>query len=400
MASILSRTARKVLKPSRKPAYRVVERGLHLGYRKPQEGPGAWVVRRYIGHDRYLVQRLAQADDDAPANGTDVLDYAQALTAARGFKDQPGRAGPYTVSMAVADYLKTLEGQGRSPGAIRDAKWRADAFILPKLGEVQVAKLTASRLRKWRDDLATAAPRLRTKKGEAQKYADVADGDAQRARRATANRTWTILRAALNLAFQNDEVANDTAWRKVKPFAKVDAARQRWLTIKEAKKLINACEPDFRLLVRAALHTGCRFGELIALHVEDFHHNNGTLHIRESKSGHSRDVVLTDAGTAFFQGLCRGREAKEPILRNGKRAWHKSEQSRPMAAAVKKAELPLISFHGLRHTWASLTVQAGVPLLVVAKNLGHSGTRMVEKHYGHLAKSYMADAIRAGAPQF
>ncbi len=42
----------------------------------------------------------------------------------------------------------------------------------------------------------------------------------------------------------------------------------------------------------------------------------------------------------------------------------------------------------------------GVPLLIVAKNLGHSDTRMVEKHYGHLAPSYISDAIRAGAPRF
>ena len=46
----------------------------------------------------------------------------------------------------------------------------------------------------------------------------------------------------------------------------------------------------------------------------------------------------------------------------------------------------------------------GVPLMVVAmvvaKNLGHTDTRMVEKHYGHLAPGYVADAIRAGAPKF
>ena len=59
-----------------------------------------------------------------------------------------------------------------------------------------------------------------------------------------------------------------------------------------------------------------------------------------------------------------------------------------------------MSFHILRHSWASLAVMAGVPLLVVAKNLGHADTRMVEKHYGHLAPSYIADAIRAGAPRF
>jgi hypothetical protein len=44
-----------------------------------------------------------------------------------------------------------------------------------------------------------------------------------------------------------------------------------------------------------------------------------------------------------------------------------------------------ISFHILRHTWASLALMNGTPLLVVAKNLGHADTRVVEKHYGHLA---------------
>jgi hypothetical protein len=43
---------------------------------------------------------------------------------------------------------------------------------------------------------------------------------------------------------------------------------------------------------------------------------------------------------------------------------------------------------------------AGAPLMVVARNLGHADTRMVERHYGHLAPSYIVDAIRAAAPKF
>jgi integrase len=74
---------------------------------------------------------------------------------------------------------------------------------------------------------------------------------------------------------------------------------------------------------------------------------------------------------------------------------------RPMAKAVARAKItPSISFHGLRHTWASLAVMGGMPLLVVARNLGHSDTRMVERHYGHLAPSYIADEIRKAAPRF
>ena len=89
------------------------------------------------------------------------------------------------------------------------------------------------------------------------------------------------------------------------------------------------------------------------------------------------------------------------MFQKGGAAWGKSHQNRPMVDACKRAKItPPIGFHGLRHTWASLAVMNGVPLLVVAKNLGHADTRMVERHYGHLAPSYVRDAIRAGAPTF
>jgi hypothetical protein len=42
-------------------------------------------------------------------------------------------------------------------------------------------------------------------------------------------------------------------------------------------------------------------------------------------------------------------------------------------------------------------VMNGMPLMVVARNLGHADTRLVEKHYGHLAPSYVADAVRKSA---
>ena len=81
--------------------------------------------------------------------------------------------------------------------------------------------------------------------------------------------------------------------------------------------------------------------------------------------------------------------------------WGFAHQIRPMEKAVAQAKIsPSISFHGLRHTWASHAVMNGMPLMVVARNLGHADTRMVEKHYGHLAPTYVADAIRKSAPKF
>ena len=54
------------------------------------------------------------------------------------------------------------------------------------------------------------------------------------------------------------------------------------------------------------------------------------------------------------------------------------------------------------HLWAieQAIRLCSAPLMVVAKNLGHVDTRMVERHYGHLAPSFVADAIRAAAPRF
>ena len=113
-------------------------------------------------------------------------------------------------------------------------------------------------------------------------------------------------------------------------------------------------------------------------------------------------MVLTHEGVAFFTHLATGGRGSELLLRKAKgEAWRASHQLRPIAQACQRAKInPPVSFHVLRHTWASLAVMNGMPLLVVAKNLGHTDTRMVERHYGHLAPNYVADAVRAGAPKF
>jgi integrase len=59
---------------------------------------------------------------------------------------------------------------------------------------------------------------------------------------------------------------------------------------------------------------------------------------------------------------------------------------------------PAVSFHVLRHTHGSTLAMRGVPMGVIAEQLGHADTRMTEKHYAHLAPSYVADTIRAHFP--
>jgi integrase len=135
------------------------------------------------------------------------------------------------------------------------------------------------------------------------------------------------------------------------------------------------------------------------MHVVDFHRDSGTVLVRTSKAGKIRHIELTAEGLEFFQGITAGRAAAESLFHRAGAAWGKSHQQRPLADACQAAKInPAASFHTLRHTYASLMVMDAVPLMVVARNLGHSDTRMVEKHYGHLATSYVREAIRAAKP--
>ncbi len=404
-----SPSARKALKPAGKPYYRAIEEGLHLGYRKGARGGGKWVMRRYIAEGKYSVEVIGTADDNIDADGAEVLTFSQAQAKARTLFIQarrravglPEDAGPYTVKVCIEEYLKWLE-QNRKSG--KDARWRAEALIFPELGSIECAKLTHTQIRSWRDSTAKTAPRLRSKKGKEPKFRDIDldDPEEARRRRASANRVLTILKAGLNHAWREHKIGSDDAWRRVQPFKEADAARVGYITVAEAKRLINAAQGGFRHLVQAALFTGCRFGELAALRVHDFNPDSGTLHIRTSKSGKGRHVVLTEEGITLMTQLTAGQAGGKHLLsRDNGEAWSKSQQSRPMVEACTAAKLtPAIGFHGLRHTYASLSIMNGAPLLVVARNLGHADTRMVEKHYGHLSATYLAEAVRAAAPRF
>jgi integrase len=437
-----TRTARAGLKANVKPYFRLIEPGLFIGYRRLSgDRPGTWVARRYDPDQRtYTVKnlktadgRLVFADDKSESDGETVLTFGQAQAATKVEREQEAfeKSKPCTVRQAINAYLKSKEADGRD---VVDSRCRADAHILPPLGDLECAKLTKDKIHDWHRSLAKAAPRKRTKPGKDQQFRKFSgDKDAVRRRQASANRVMTILKAALNQAFENGKVPSDTAWRKVKRFKGVDTARLRYLTIAEAKRLINAADPDFRKLVQGALQSGARYGQLAELVVSDFHADtkgNGTLQLRSRKGDGTEKVyhaTLTAEGATFFREICRGRAGDELIFQNAGRIqraldreklsrekrgnlvdgivhggeWRESEQLRLMADACERAKIkPPIGFHGLRHTWASHAVMNGVPLLVVAKNLGHSDTRMVEKHYGHLAPSYVTDAIRAGAPKF
>jgi len=187
----------------------------------------------------------------------------------------------------------------------------------------------------------------------------------------------------------------------VKGFRGATAARIRFLSVDEARRLVNASDENFRPLLSAGLISGCRFSELARLVASDFNPDAGVLHIRTSKSGKPRHVVLNAEGVALFSRLCAGRDPDDLLFRLPSGGpWTRGCQSKPMRQACNGARIKPAGFHVLRHTWASLAVMSGMPLVVVARCLGHVSTRMIEQHYGHLRPDFVAEQVQQHAPTF
>jgi integrase len=418
-AKIETRQARSRLPVVDEPHWRSIAEGSHIGYRKGIRG-GKWIGRFRGGRGAYVKKVLGAADDVVDADGVDFLSYRQAQDAAQAWFEElrrpappPTPEAPYTVAQAAADYLDIYKGGQTKGGGKSLAATVAtiESFIRPAFGERAVSTLTAEDIRAWHRKLAESPPRKRGKAGTPVfRDVDMTDEDVIRQRRSSANRLLTVLKAILNRVPQSKHGGNEHAWTEVTPFAEVDAPTVRWIEQGEAKRLLYASVPDLRRIATGALLTGARYGELGRMKVRDFAATARGVHIRKSKGQKPRFIHLTDEGVRFFTEQCAGkgsdelifqREAEERVpdtkdVRQIMVPWKKSDQYRPIGDASEAAKIsPAVGFHILRHTYASWLAMKGVPLTVIARQLGHADTRMTEKHYAHLAPSYVGDTVRA-----
>lgn len=391
-----TRSARERLAPARKPYWRAISTGCHIGYYRGAQG-GSWIARcKSGGGNGYFQRRIGEADDIRDADGTDILSFRQAQEQARAWwEDLATAAGRrperYTVGDVLDDYLERFTGK-----SLEKTRHVIERHIRPALGQRPVRELTTAELTKFQADLASRRSVYRSnRRGEAKERPD--DGDSLRRGRANANRIFTPLRAALNRAFNEGRVADDTAWRRVKPFPKTSVARIRYFTPAEVHALLEAAEPWFRALIQAALFTGARWSEIFRMKVRDVDLRSGTLLIPEAKGGRPRHVHLTDDGVKFFARQCAGKSLSDELFVNQHgRPLGPSHQIRPMQETCLKAKVEPAGFHILRHTYGSTLAMAGVPLAVIAEALGHADERITRKHYAHLSPSYVRDAVRAG----
>lgn len=177
--------------------------------------------------------------------------------------------------------------------------------------------------------------------------------------------------------------------------------KTRYLNQFELHKLLASLELgkelDWQWFILVVAKTGLRFSEALALTPADFDFSKQTLSVSKTwdyKSGGGfvptknkssiRKVQIDWQLIVQFSTLLKGLPDNEPIfVTNGSNIYN-STANGVLERTCKRAGVPVISIHGLRHTHASLLLFAGVSIASVAKRLGHASINTTEKTYLHI----------------
>lgn len=247
-------------------------------------------------------------------------------------------------------------------------------WISPELGEVKIDRITRYQVEQLHQSMAD-----------------------QGLAASSCNHLVRVIRRAYNLAMEWGLVDKNPA-AKITLFHE-DNKRQRILTEDELQRLTAILRSDNNRMVCYVvlylLSTGARLNEALKAEWKDIDRKGRTwtIPIRNAKSKKVRRVPLSDAALRVLDKLRT--EGRSPYLfvspRTGERL---TEIAKVWDRIRRKAEMPDLRLHDLRHTYASLLVNAGVPIYEVKEILGHSDIKITER-YSHLAPETLQKASAA-----
>ncbi len=410
--------AREKLRDRKRIIWCRFQRGRSIGYLRRQYA-GVWFGRIRLKYGNYRQHRIGVADDDESADGKDVLSFVQALKEAEEWCEENSdvaiekvlawedriefpelpEAPPYFVGHALKAYLEWYRDHRRG---FASAYYSSRASLFDYFWNIPLDDLTSTAIRRWMFEQISLPPRLRSRRDDKQQYASRQEDDPDylRRRKASVNRSLIVLRAALFQALERGMIDSDAAWINVRCYRGVSRAQVNYLEKEQISALVKECPPRLAQLVSGAVLTGCRLGELRRMNVSAFDPNLRLLQVDDQKTKQIRKIYLAQEAFDFFVQLTADRPLDAAMFpdRNG-RHWRKGTQWRPFKQACIKAGLSeSFRFHELRHTYASHAVMAGVPLKVVATQLGHMDTRTVDRFYSRLGNEYVATVMNERMP--
>ncbi len=210
---------------------------------------------------------------------------------------------------------------------------------------------------------------------------------------ATVNRAVAMLKHFYGCAHQWGWVAKRQvdAIREVK-LLREPPGRVRWLTDDEMVSLFASLPEALQPIVKATLLSGMRRAEVVALHKDAIDLAKRQITLRKTKNNKVRHLHVNDALVPVLEAAMA--RSATPFVFVGKqgRPYTLDGFSGMYRRAVKKAGIENLTFHDLRHDFASRVRRGGAGLDVIARLLGHSSLDMALR-YAHLGDAQLVDAV-------
>jgi integrase len=196
----------------------------------------------------------------------------------------------------------------------------------------------------------------------------------------TVNRELALLKRMFNLAITWDLYFGLNPVRKVKFFREI-SNRLRVLSPEEEKKLLENAIPYLQDLIRFALNTGLRTGEIFSLRWSHIDLQRGILAVFASKTQTIREIPI-NSDTRKVLEAWKLNKKNENVFYNPQTGRPFVDLKTGFALACEKAGITDVTWHTLRHTFASRLVNSGVDIVTVKELLGHSSIS-VTMRYAH-----------------
>lgn len=302
----------------------------------------------------------------------------------------------YTVLSAMADYIEYRKNF-RSPTNHIPIVYMANAYIIPLIGNVAVDDLTIAQARSVALEVEATVAKRGSTNPRTRIDPNTLSSEVRRGRRVTANNTLSVLRSALKAAYLAGKTSNDAVWMHSSGFRTVQKSRVAYFTWEQARLIVQSARPDLRALVLAALYTGARLSEILEIRGRDVLLQRKAVYITPQKTYRGRTIALPEEGYKFFRSLCDDNDKDRrlfPRYDGGLfTTYYVASHFRRLMSSLGLPQLYV--FHTLRHTYASLLMQAGTPPVVVARQLGHLNMQTVIKHYTHVCDDFYDVELRA-----
>jgi len=311
-----------------------------------------------------------------------------------GTHHQPDDDRPPTLAAFASDFLEHHRAKGNKPSELDAKRQILRDHLVPSFGALHLDQITtrlvdAYKAQKQRPPEAPPAPK-RARPDRPPKT----DRGRAALRPHTVNNHLTVLRALLNLAARWDLIARVPSFQMVKE----DVRDPEYLTFDETRRLLAAAPPQWQTFLLVAVGTGLRVSELRALHWTDVDLERRRIRVSRNltrageSSPKSRRPRTVPLGGDLVEALQvwqtrQGQPGGELVFCQGDGGALTPGQVRSaIEGAAKAAGIPRGVRPGvLRHTFATQSAMAGVPMNVVQAWMGHSDLR-VTMRYAHVAE--------------